>query len=341
MSARYHMPAEWAPHDGTILTWPHLPIWRGLEDDITWTWQRLAALLSEVGDVHINVPDAAHEASVRRLVEQGGAVMERIVLHRIDSDDVWARDHGPTIVYDVSGPARERVMVDWDFNAWGGKFPSEKDAKVVASLAEAFGWRREVPGLVMEGGALEVNGAGDLLTTESVLLNPNRNPSLSQEEILAALKRWLGVERVHWLGSGLEGDDTDGHIDDLSRFVSERTIVTVYTPDRDHPDHAALHANRERLRSFVGPGGLPFEVVDLPMPTPIAFQDEHLPASYANFYVTNHLVIVPVFDQPTDEVALDLLRSVFPGRRVVGLDARAVVSQYGAIHCVTQQIPVA
>jgi agmatine deiminase len=341
MSGRIRMPAEWEPHEGTLLTWPHdLATWRGLGDEIEWAWQRLAALLSDVGDVHVNVPPS-HVERVRGLLERGGATMERVVLHPIDSDDVWARDHGPTIVHRETAEGRERVMIDWIFNAWGDKFPSSRDREVTRQLAERWGWAREAPGLVMEGGALEVNGAGDLLTTESVLLNPNRNPTFSRDELLAELKRWLGVERIHWLRRGIEGDDTDGHIDDLARFVSERTIVTVCTEDASHPDYTVLQENRETLRGLVGPGGRGFEVLDLPVPEPIVFQDEHLPASYANFYVTNGLVIVPVFDQPTDAQALATLRDCFPARRVEGLDARAIVSQYGAIHCVTQQIPVA
>lgn len=335
------MPAEWAPHAATFLTWPHRPaIWRGVHSAVEATFVTLATELSRVERVHISVPDRAWATRVEALLADSGAELGAIRLHLINSDDVWARDHGPTVVFDRSAaPGTDpRRFVEWTFNAWGGKFESALDDLVAGELADRLGFGRVRCPLVMEGGALEVNGAGDLLTTEAVLLNPNRNPGTSQEALEQTLRDLLGVERIHWLARGLLGDDTDGHIDDIARFVDERTIVAVCPDNPSHPDRAAMDENIERLRGFEGRHGR-FEVLTLPMPEPVEYAGEHLPASYANFYVANDLVLVPVFDQPTDSRAIGLLSERMPGRRVVGVDCRALVSQYGAIHCVTQQLP--
>lgn len=335
------MPAEWAPHAATFLTWPHrAEIWRGVHSAVEATFVTLATELSRVEHVHISVPDRDWVTRVERLLADAGAELGAIRLHRIASDDVWARDHGPTVVLDRgAAPATDpRRFVEWKFNAWGGKFESALDDLVAGELADRLGFDRVRCPLVMEGGALEVNGEGDLLTTEAVLLNPNRNPGTSRAELEQTLRELLGVQRIHWLARGLLGDDTDGHIDDIARFVDARTIVAVCPDDPSHPDRAAMDENLERLRGFEGRDGR-FEVLTLPMPEPVAYAGEHLPASYANFYVANGLVLVPVFDQPTDARALGLLAERMPGRRVVGVDCRALVSQYGAIHCVTQQLP--
>lgn len=341
----YHMPAEWAPHRGTILTWPHRPrIWRGVHDQVEQTFAQLAAHLSQVEEVHISVPDLVWRERASKAIGAAGGQLWRVVFYEIDSDDVWARDHGPIfVVKRPNAPAElpPLMLLDWDFNAWGGKFSASLDNQVPRKLNARWGLPRVAPGLVMEGGSLEVNGEGDLLTTESVLLKDTRNPHLSADGISAALQRHLGVSRLHWLGRGLEGDDTDGHIDDLARFVDAQTIVVAYTDDPAHPDHAALTDNWQRLHSLRNAEGAPFRVVALPVPAPITFADEHLPASYANFYIANGLVLVPTFDQPTDAVALQTLQSLMPNHKVVGLDGRWLVTQYGNIHCVTQQIPLA
>ena len=341
MATTYRMPAEWAPHEATFLTWPHdASIWRGVHAAVEQTWVRLIAALAEVEHVHVSVPDTAVAEHVDRLLRDGRVHRAAVSLHLVPSNDVWARDHGPTVVFarDGAGP-EHRVFLDWIFNAWGDKYDSALDDAVPRHLGQLLGFPRVEPGLVLEGGSIEVNGVGDLLTTESVLLNPNRNPGLDQAEIEARLRSFLGVRNILWLGDGLTGDDTDGHIDDLARFVDERTIVTVMPDDQAHPDHAALADNLERLRSFQSCAGGRFEVVTLPMPEPVHFGDEHLPASYANYYVANGRVIVPVFDQPSDTVAKGILGELMPGREIVGIDARALVSQYGAFHCITQQLP--
>jgi agmatine deiminase len=338
--SRYVFPAEWAPHAATFLTWAHdASIWGDVHAEVERTFARLAAELLAVERVHLSVPDRATSARVTELLIDAGARLDGLRVHEIASNDVWARDHGPTVVFDRHvADADPRVFVDWDFNAWGGKFPSALDDLVAGELAARLGARRIRPGIVLEGGGIEVNGAGDLLTTEAVLLNPNRNPNHTRAELEAALRDLLGVERIHWLGRGLLGDDTDGHIDDMARFVDERTIVVALPRDPAHPDYDVMRENLARLESFEGAHG-PFRIVPLPVPEPVVYRGEHLPASYANFYLANGLALVPVFAQPTDDEALEVLRGLLPGRRVVGIDCRALVTQYGAIHCVTQQLP--
>lgn len=336
-----YMPAEWHRHEATILTWPHdESIWRGEHARVERCFVEIASRLSAVERVLINVPDAEWEQRVLRLLKSEGATMSAVRMLQVASNDVWARDHGPTMVLERQADEfSRRLMVHWRFNAWGGKYESQLDAQVPERLAELLGWEREVVDLVMEGGALEVNGAGDLLTTESVLLNPNRNPGVGRAQLEQVLSRWLGVRQILWLGDGLLGDDTDGHIDDIARFVDEQTVVVVCPDDPAHPDHAAMQDNIDRLRTYRTHLGRPLRVVRLPMPEPVLFGDEHLPASYANFYIANGLVLVPVFHQPSDGVALSTLSELMPSHDVVGIDCRALVSQYGAIHCVTQQVP--
>lgn len=339
----YHMPAEWAPHRGTILTWPHLAsIWGSVHAQVEDVHAQLTAELSRVEEVHINVPSLDVQRHAQKLAADHGAVKDQLHWHLIPSDDTWARDHGPIFVVrrpDAPADLPPLAMLDWDFNAWGGKFEASQDNLIPAAMNQYFDVPRVTPGLVMEGGSLEVNGVGDLLTTEAVLLNRNRNPGYSQIQIEASLRLHLGVDRIHWLGTGLEGDDTDGHIDDIARFVAEDAVVAV-APPRGHPDHAAMSANLGRLRTMRGgTRNVPLRVGTLPSPDPVLFEGAHLPASYANFYIANGIVLVPVFYQKTDAEALALLQAMFPDRRVIAMDGRPLVTQFGNIHCVTQQIP--
>lgn len=341
----YHMPAEWAPHRGTLLTWPHRPeIWRGVHPQVEQTFAEITKELAEVEEVHISVPDAGYRDHVQALLGQIGADQANVYFHLIDSDDVWCRDHGPIfVVRNEQAPADlpPLAMLDWEFNAWGGKFASGLDNQIPRKLQSFFGVPLVSPGLVMEGGSLEVNGRGDLLTTEAVLLNDNRNPGQTQQDLQASLRYHLGVQRVHWLGRGLLGDDTDGHIDDMARFVDEKTLVIVAPQDKDNPDYDIMQDNIVRLKEISANHALDWRIVELPAPEPIAFADEHLPASYANFYIANSKVLVPIFQQPADAQALAILQALMPGHRVVGIDGRWLVTQYGNIHCVTQQIPLA
>jgi len=342
----YWMPPEWHHQEATFFTWPHdASIWRGLHSECEIAFAQIIAHLSTVQPVVLNVPDHAWEQRALNAIARENGVLERITILHIPSNDVWCRDHGPTVVFEGGGDGKQergqRVFLDWIFNAWGEKYPANHDDQIARTMAQKLGFPSMRVPLVLEGGAIETNGDGDLLTTESVLQNPNRNPELSQAELEAQLRHFLGVSRIHWLGDGLTGDDTDGHIDDLTRFCDARTIVTVLPEDAGHHDHRALQENFRRLQEAEPARGGQFQIHALPMPEPVRYQEEILPASYANFLIANKMVLVPTFAQPSDDKALGILQELFADRRVVGIDSRALVSQYGAIHCISQQLPAA
>lgn len=333
------MPAEWEPHAGTWLSFPRPEgiSFPGLYESVPALWLRMIEELSQGEDVHVNVLDAEDEGRIAGLVAASSrARRDRVHLHRIPTNEPWCRDHGPIF---VTRPG-EIAIVDWGYNAWGGKYPPfDRDDAVPGRVAELLGLRVFRPGIVMEGGSLDVNGRGTLLTTESCLLNPNRNPSLDRAGIEQRLRDYLGVRHVVWLGDGIAGDDTDGHVDDITRFVAPDTIVTVVEPDPADENHRPLAENVERLRAARDQDGRPFRLVELPMPAPVVREEQRLPASYANFYVGNEVVLVPVFADPRDAEALGVLRSCFPTRRVVGIESRDLVWGLGAFHCATQQQP--
>ena len=339
-SARgYGLPAEWAPHEATWLSWPHnRDSWPGVFLGVEPAMVAFVCALAECEPVYVNVRDAEHERHVQKLLA-GAVPPERLRLFRIPTNDAWARDHGAVFVTRAT-EHEPRLAVDFDYNAWGGKYPPfDLDREVGRQMAEALGVPRYAkPGVVLEGGSIEVNGAGALLTTEQCLLNPNRNPALTRTDIERLLRESFGVAEILWLGEGIEGDDTDGHIDDLTRFVSADTVVTVVEPNRADPNHAPLAANRRRLESLTA-GGRALTVVELPMPEPRYLEEQRLPASYANFYVANGAVLVPTFGCPADDKACGVLRECFPGRRAVPVDCRVIVAGLGALHCLTQQVP--
>jgi len=335
----YRMPAEWAPHAATWLSWPHnRDSWPGVFASVEPAMVEFVRALAECEPVHINVLGADHERHVGKLLAKA-VPPERVRFHRFPTNDAWARDHGAIF---VTRRARTEPLlaVDFDYNAWGGKYPPfDLDRQIGRQMADVLGVPRYAkPGIVLEGGSIEVNGEGALLTTEQCLLNPNRNPTLSRADIEGLLRDSFGVDEILWLGDGIEGDDTDGHIDDLTRFVAPRTVVTVVEPNRADPNHVPLEANR-RLLDTLTVGGRTLEVVELPMPVPQYLEDQRLPASYANFYVANGAVLVPTFACPADEVACATLRECFPGRRVVPVDCRVLIAGLGALHCMTQQVP--
>ena len=297
--------------------------------------------------VCINVCNGAHEAEAREVLR--GLPLERITFYRVPTDEPWCRDHGPIFLTrdqklkSATGSRRSRdgelAVVDWDYNAWGNKYPPfDLDEVVPARLAQILDVPVFYPRMILEGGAIDVNGAGALLTTESCLLNPNRNPNLRREEIERRLRDFLGVRDILWLGDGIAGDDTDGHIDDLARFVSEQMVVAVVEDDSHDKNYAPLQENLARLREMKI-GGRNIDVVTLPMPKKIVREGLRLPASYANFYIANTCVLVPTFVDPSDEVALSILRECFPHRRVIGIDSRELIWGLGTFHCLTQQQP--
>jgi agmatine deiminase len=334
----YRLPAEWEPHEATWLSWPHnRDSWPGVFAGVEPAMIAFVRALAECEPVYVNVLDAAHERHVRALLAKA-APSERLRFFRIPTNDAWCRDHGAIF---VTRAGREpRLAVDFDYNAWGGKYPPfDRDRLVGRQMAEELETPRFAqPDVVLEGGSIEVNGAGALLTTEQCLLNPNRNPTLSRADIERLLRRSFGVTEILWLGDGIEGDDTDGHIDDLTRFVAPRRVVTVMEPDARDKNHEPLEANRRRLAELTVGGG-PLEVVELPMPEPQHLEDQRLPASYANFYVANGAVLVPVFGCKQDAAACSILADCFPGRRVLPIDCRVIVAGLGTLHCLTQQVP--
>ena len=344
------MPAEWEPHLATYLVWPHnLDTWPGKFEPIPPLFARMAAAIAHFEPLRIIVNDAAAIAGVCAMIinaptpDGAAARMDRIDLVAIPTNDSWVRDHGPIFVNRMAsagGDLAAQIALDWRFNSWGEKYGRfDLDDVVPRRLGEHYHFDVIEPGVVLEGGSIDVNGAGSLMTTEACLLNKNRNPSMSRAEIEEYLRVYLGVTNILWLGDGIAGDDTDGHIDDLARFVGPRTIVTVIESDPADENYRVLNDNLARLRALRDEHGRPFTIETLPMPPALHYDGTRLPASYANFYIVNGGAIVPTFDCATDAVAIATLERLFPGRRVVGLPATDLVWGLGAVHCLTQQHP--
>ena len=301
----------------------------------------IAAAISRFEPVRINAPGADH-AAISAACNHAKAVPEHVQLFDHPHDDVWCRDHGPIFVKQAA--TGEVAVTDWEFNAWGGKFPPwDGDNAIPSRIAATLGMHSFKGGMILEGGAIEINGAGQLLTTEAVLLNPNRNPHLSREQIEQLLRDGLGVSEILWLRQGIEGDDTDGHIDDLARFVNPQTILACVDRNAASPNRQILEENLSRLRSFIGPNDRPFEVLEIPLPEGCevpGWRLPVLPAAYVNFLIVNGGVLVPTFRQPkNDDRALGIIRELFSDREVVGIDCLDLVEEGGTLHCISQQQP--
>lgn len=337
----YRMPAEWEPHEATWLSWPR-------PDGISFpdSYERVAPTLARMVDalagsekVNINVCDADHEALVRGHLAKANAKSEHVTFYHIRTNEPWCRDHGP--IYLTRDQDPKMVILDWDYNAWGWKYPPfDFDDDVPKHIAEHQKLPIYFPRMVLEGGSIDVNGSGTLLTTKSCLLNPNRNPDLSQKEIEQRLRDYLGVTNILWLGDGIEGDDTDGHVDDLTRFVSRTTVVTVVEEDEEDNNYEPLRQNLDALHTMKAEDGTPLEVLTLPMPRKIVRDGQRLPASYANFYIGNRVVLLPVFADTHDKWAVAVLEKAFPDRKIVPIDCRELIWGLGAFHCLTQQQPL-
>jgi agmatine deiminase len=335
----YRMPAEWERQEAVWLSWPHnRETWPGNFRSIPGVFAEVAARISHREKVRINVANQ-HRPRALSLIARAGADMANVECFNHPTDDAWCRDHGPIFVR--SGRTGRVALTDWDFNAWGGKYPPfDRDNRIPARVAGALGMRRFRKRMVLEGGSIDVNGAGLLLTTEACLLNRNRNPGLTRGQIERNLGDFLGVDTVLWLGDGIEGDDTDGHVDDLARFFSADGILTCVERGRGDTNYRALHENLERLRSFRTPSGRRFRIVELPMPAPVARRGRRLPASYANFLIMNGAVLAPAFRQPRrDRQAAEVLASCFPDREVIPIDCLELVWGLGTLHCISQQQP--
>ena len=330
------MPAEWAPHEATWIAWPHERTdWPGKFAPIPWVYAEFVHFVSRNERVRILVQDAGERRSAERVLRKSGANLNAVEFYVKPTDRSWTRDFCPIFVHNQHGAL---VATDWIFNGWA-KYPNHKRDNTIPKWAAAkLGVERVEPGLVLEGGAIDVNGAGWMLTTEECLLSPvqARNPGVSRAQLEAAFAKYLGVEKVLWLNRGIAGDDTHGHVDDLARFVNRNTVVTVVETRKDDDNYEPLRENLRLLRGFKG-----LKVVTLPMPEPVYFDGQRLPASYANFYIANGLVLMPVFGDPVDRVALNTLTRLFPDREVIGIYCRDLVLGLGTLHCMTQQQPAA
>jgi agmatine deiminase len=328
------MPAEWERHEATWLAWPHERTdWPGKFAQIPWVYGDIVRWLARVEKVRILVEDRAAEHSARRVLAKCAVNMDAVEFYRHRTNRSWTRDYCPIFVRDSKGAV---AVTDWIFNGWAKYDNWRDDNRVAGFVAKRMKMRQIEPGIVLEGGSIDVNGAGLLLTTEECLLSETvqvRNPGLSRAGLERMFARYLGIERTIWLKNGIAGDDTHGHIDDLARFVDPNTVVTVVEDDRAEANYGAL---RENLALLKGTG---LRVVTLPMPEPIYFDGQRLPASYANFYIANGLVLVPAFNDPMDRVALNVLAKLFPGREIVGVYCRDLVLGLGTLHCLTMQQP--
>tara|TARA_B100000959_G_C14909975_1_gene594673 strand:- start:16 stop:999 length:984 start_codon:yes stop_codon:yes gene_type:complete len=326
------MPAEWEPHVGTWLTWPRAEgiSFPGTYNRIPPVLAKMIRALATGEKVFINVWDDAMEEEVRTHLETHEALSCNVEFYHHQAYEPWCRDHGPIFVKSKS----KRAVINWGYNAWGEKYPPyDLEDRIPEHIARIRGINCIDGGMILEGGSIEVNGAGTLLTTESCLLNPNRNPELSRYQIEERLNQMLGASDIIWLRGGILGDDTDGHIDNLTRFIDTETILTAVEEDPQEANYESLRSNLEQLRRTN------LKIIGLPMPGPITFQGERLPASYANFYIGNSVVLLPTYQHPNDEKAADLLGQAFPEREIVAIDSTDLVWGQGSFHCLTQQEP--
>ena len=344
----YRMPAEWEAHEATWLAWPHNPEdWPGKFHAIPWLYAEIVRLLAAHERVHLLVQDEKEQRRATSVLERAHANLDNVRLHQWPTDRVWTRDSGPIFVRNSEGQVG---ITNWRFNAWAKYQNWHLDDQVPDRAADLLGlpqWQPtvELAGdqrrLVLEGGSIDTNGQGILLTTEECLLSDvqQRNPGVSREQLEQAFHDYLGIDQVIWLGRGIAGDDTHGHVDDISRFVGPTTIVTAVEANSKDANHAPLMENLARLKACRTAAGKPFDIVELPLPRAVVFRRQRLPASYANFYIANGVVLVPTFHDPNDRIALGILAELFPDREVIGIHAVDLVWGLGTLHCMTQQQP--
>jgi agmatine deiminase len=335
----FYFPAEFHLHTATWLSWPHKEAsWPGKIESIYPVYADFIKILSEGEKVNINVADESMKTKAVNILERANVNLTQVQFFFHPTNDAWCRDHGPAFL--INPAEKKKMIVDWGYNAWGGKYPPyDLDDMIPTLIGRHYNLPVAYPGIVMEGGSVDFNGKGTVLTTTSCLLNANRNPHLNQQQIEEFLRNYYGVSNILWLGDGITGDDTDGHIDDIARFVNADTVVTVVEKDRKDPNYKPLQKNLKTLSRMRLENGRQINIVQLPMPGAIIYDDMRLPASYGNFYISNKHVVVPTFRDKNDDKALAILQQCFPDRKVVGLDSTDIIWGLGSFHCLSQQEP--
>ncbi len=336
----YFFPAEFEMHEATWLSWPHKEeSWPGKIESVFASYSLFVKYLSQSEKVRINVEDEAMKAAASKHLSDANVAWNNVEFYFNPTNDAWCRDHGPAFIINPKSE-QKKAIIDWDYNAWGNKYPPyDKDDVVPTLIAQRFDLPVFYPRIVMEGGSVEFNGKGSLLTSKSCLLNKNRNPQLAQNQIENYLINYYGVEQILWVDEGIVGDDTDGHIDDTVRFVNDDTVLTVVEENKNDENYAPLQHNLKQLQQMRLLNGKQLNIIELPMPDVVIYQDQLLPASYANFYICNRFVIVPTYRCNKDEKALQIIAQCFPNHEVVGIDSTDIIWGLGSFHCLSQQEP--
>jgi agmatine deiminase len=339
-SLGYHFPAEFAPHTATWLSWPHKEAsWPGKIQTVYPYYSKFIKELAKNELVRINVTDEAMKSFAVDCLVKENVPLDKVEFYFHPTNDAWCRDHGPAFLINP-GAKEPKAIVDWGYNAWGDKYPPyDLDDIIPTLIGRHFNLPVFHPGIVMEGGSVEFNGAGTLITSIACLLNPNRNPQLNQQQIEEYLFNYYGVEQVLWVDEGIVGDDTDGHIDDTVRFVNEDTVLTVIEENKSDENYSLLQHNLQQLKAMRLLNGRQLNIIQLPMPDELIWEGQRLPASYANFYIANKSVIVPTYRCAKDDKALQIIEACFPGRDIVGIDSTEIIWGLGSFHCLSQQEP--
>jgi len=339
-SLGYYFPAEFATHKATWLSWPHKEAsWPGKIETIFPSYVAFIKTLVRFEDVNINVVDNAMQQKATAMLLAAGVDMDKVKFFLHPTNDAWCRDHGPAFLLNKQD-AGKKAIVDWNYNAWGNKYPPfDLDDVIPTKIGEALGLPVFNPGIIMEGGSVDFNGAGTVITSSACLLNPNRNPHLNQQQIEQYLMDYYGQDQVLWVDEGIVGDDTDGHIDDTVRFINEDTVITVIEENKQDENYGLLQHNLDQLKQMRLLNGKQLNIVEIPMPDPVIWEDQMLPASYANFYIANNQVVVPTYRSDKDDKVIDIIGQCFPGREIVGIDSTDIILGLGSFHCLSQQEP--
>jgi agmatine deiminase len=338
----YYFPAEFAPHSATWLSWPHKEAsWPGKIRTIFPYYCQFIKELTKGEKVCINVNDEAMKNFAIGHLQNADVDLSKVEFFFHPTNDAWCRDHGPAFLINPDAIKNKKIIVDWDYNAWGNKYPLyDLDDVIPTLIGKHYNIPVYYPKIIMEGGSVEFNGKGTILTSTACLLNPNRNPHLNQQQIEKYLCDYYGAEQILWVNDGIVGDDTDGHIDDTVRFTNEDTVLTVVEENKNDENHKLLQDNLQQLKKMRLLNGKQLNIVELPMPDAVIYDEQRLPASYANFYIANHAVIVPIFNCAKDDTALQIIQSCFPERIIVGIDSTEIIWGLGSFHCMSQQEPL-